>query len=140
MKRTKIVCTIGPASESEKILSEMIRKGMNVARLNFSHGNFSSHKKAIKLIRRVSRKLDIPVGIIADLQGPRIRVSNVAELAVSKNEIVEVVELLIPEKISPLKKIIKKLKLPTAAEQAKNTQIGFERCCENGETRVKHID
>jgi len=109
MKRTKIVCTIGPASESEKILSEMIKKGMNVARLNFSHGNFSSHRKIIKSVRKISEKLQIPVGIMADLQGPRIRVSNEKELAVSKNEIVEVKEAFIPAKRGVLKKILTKV-------------------------------
>jgi len=123
MKRTKIICTIGPASESEKILSEMIKKGMNVARLNFSHGNFSSHKKAIRMIRKISDKLQIPVGIMADLQGPRIRVSNERELAVSKNEIIEVREMLIPAKMNPLKKIIKKLRISTVADKQKTLKL-----------------
>jgi len=119
MKRTKIICTIGPASENEKMLSEMIKKGMNVARLNFSHGDFSSHKKIIKSVRKISEKLNIPVGIMADLQGPRIRVSNVDELSVSKNEIIEVREELIPTKISSLKKIISKLKITTTKDKKK---------------------
>ncbi|MCX6762795.1 MAG: pyruvate kinase [Candidatus Moranbacteria bacterium] len=123
MKRTKIICTIGPASESEKILSEMIKKGMNVARLNFSHGDFSSHKKAIRMIRRISEKLQIPVGIMADLQGPRIRVSNEKELSVSKNETIEVREELIPTKISSLKKIINKLKRTTTTDKKKTLKL-----------------
>ncbi|MFA6193941.1 MAG: pyruvate kinase [Parcubacteria group bacterium] len=123
MKRTKIICTIGPASENEKILSEMIKKGMNVARLNFSHGSFSSHKKIIKSVRKISEKLNIPVGIMADLQGPRIRVSNVDELSVSKNEIIEVREELIPVKISSLKRIINKLKITTAADKEKTLKL-----------------
>ena len=123
MKRTKIICTIGPASESEKILSEMIRKGMNVVRLNFSHGDFSSHKKIIKLVRKLGEKLEVPIGIMADLQGPRIRVSNEKELAVSKNEIVEVKEALIPVKINPLKKIISRLKKTAAADKQKTLNL-----------------
>ena len=139
MKRTKIICTIGPASENEKILSEMIKKGMNVARLNFSHGDFSSHEKAIKMIvRKISEKLDVPVGIMADLQGPRIRVSNVAELSVSKNEIIEVREALIPGKTSPLKKIINKLRITKTAEKQKKAQLGSRGSRENGESRVEH--
>jgi len=97
----------------------MIKKGMNVARLNFSHGDFSSHKKIIKSVRKISEKLNIPVGIMADLQGPRIRVSNVDELSVSKNEIIEVREELIPTKISSLKKIISKLKITTTKDKKK---------------------
>jgi len=73
MKRTKIVCTIGPSSNSEKILTQMIKAGMNVARLNFSYGKYPEHKKVINLIRKISVKLDQPVAILQDLQGPRIR-------------------------------------------------------------------
>lgn len=73
-KRTKIVCTIGPVSEKPSILKKMIKAGMNVARLNFSHGTHAWHGKVIKIIRKISGELGQPVGIIADLQGPRIRV------------------------------------------------------------------
>jgi pyruvate kinase len=73
MKRTKIVCTIGPASANEKILTQLIRSGMNVARLNFSHGTYPEHKHLINLIRKLSKKLDQPITILQDLQGPRIR-------------------------------------------------------------------
>jgi pyruvate kinase len=74
MKRTKIVCTIGPASEKQAILEKMIKAGMNVARLNFSHGTYKEHAKIIKNIRQAAEKLGEPVAIMADLQGPRIRV------------------------------------------------------------------
>jgi pyruvate kinase len=101
----------------------MVKKGMNVARLNFSHGNFSSHKKAIKMIRKISEKLQVPVGIMADLQGPRIRVSNAEELLVSKGEIIEVREELIPVKISSFKKIINKLRVAKAANKQKRLSL-----------------
>lgn len=126
MKSTKIICTIGPASESEKTLSEMVKHGMNVARLNFSHGSFSSHKKIIKSVRKASEKLNVPVGIMADLQGPRIRVSNEEDLAVSKGEIIQVVESLIPVKISSLKKIINKLKISTTADKQKTLKLDLK--------------
>jgi pyruvate kinase len=74
LKRTKIVCTIGPVSEKPAILQKMIKAGMNVARLNFSHGTHAWHGKVIKIIRKISKETGQPVGIIADLQGPRIRV------------------------------------------------------------------
>ncbi len=73
MKRTKIVCTIGPTSNTEKILSQLIRAGLNVARLNFSHGTYAEHAKVINLIRKLSKKFDQPITILQDLQGPRIR-------------------------------------------------------------------
>ncbi|MBI5071397.1 pyruvate kinase [Candidatus Falkowbacteria bacterium] len=74
LKRTKIVCTIGPASEKPAILKKMIKAGMNVARLNFSHGTHAWHGRVIKIIKKISKESGQPVGIIADLQGPRIRV------------------------------------------------------------------
>ena len=78
MRRTKIVCTIGPASSSDKVLEGLIRAGMNVARLNFSHGDYPSHRRAIRKIRQFERKLRRPVGILQDLPGPKIRIGAVA--------------------------------------------------------------
>jgi pyruvate kinase len=74
MRRAKIVATIGPASESEQALESLIKAGMNVARLNFSHGTHQQHEAKVAMIRAVSKKLDVPVGILQDLQGPKIRV------------------------------------------------------------------
>lgn len=73
MKKTKIVCTIGPATESEEMLSQLISAGMNVARLNFSHGDHAEHKKRIDSIKRVREKLDKPVAIMLDTKGPEVR-------------------------------------------------------------------
>jgi len=73
MKKTKIVCTIGPASESEETLEQLIESGMNVARLNFSHGDHDEHLTRIKRIRKISEKLGQPVGIMLDTKGPEIR-------------------------------------------------------------------
>jgi pyruvate kinase len=74
MKFTKIVCTIGPASSSEEKLRAMVKAGMNVARLNFSHGTHDEHAEFIRTVRRVAEELDEPVAILQDLQGPKIRV------------------------------------------------------------------
>ncbi|MFH1425829.1 MAG: pyruvate kinase [Candidatus Kerfeldbacteria bacterium] len=73
MKHTKIVCTIGPSSRTATRLEEMISAGMNVARLNFSHGDYEDHAKLVKTIRAVSRRKKTPIAILQDLQGPRIR-------------------------------------------------------------------
>ncbi len=126
MKRTKIVCTIGPVSEDERTLKEMVKKGMNVARLNFSHGDFSSHRRAIRLIRKVSAKLATPIGIIADLQGPRIRVSNEKEFPVSKNEIIFIAESSMPAKNSSLKKIFHKLRKAVSGERKKTLNLDLK--------------
>lgn len=71
--KTKIVATIGPASNNRPILEKMILAGMNVARLNFSHGSYEDHTNNIRLIRSLSRDMKRPVGILLDLQGPKIR-------------------------------------------------------------------
>ena len=74
MKRTKIVCTIGPASDKKPVLEKMIKAGMDVARLNFSHGTYLHHALLIRNVRAMAKKIDRPVAILADLQGPRVRV------------------------------------------------------------------
>src|SRR5689334_19836284 len=74
LRRTKIVCTIGPASQSENALTGLVRAGMDVARLNFSHGDHEFHADTIRRIRRVARRLRRNVAILQDLQGPKIRV------------------------------------------------------------------
>jgi len=71
--KTKIVATIGPASNQEDVLTQLIQAGMNVARLNFSHGTYDEHKVVYKRIRAISHKLRMPVAILLDLQGPKIR-------------------------------------------------------------------
>ncbi len=73
MRRTKIVCTIGPASESEERLEQLMRAGMNVARLNFSHGTHEQHAIVIERVREISGRLGCSVAILQDLQGPKIR-------------------------------------------------------------------
>ena len=73
MRRTKIIATIGPASLEPRVLARMIRAGMDVARLNFSHGTYRDHARAIRRIRVASKRLGKPVGLLLDLQGPRIR-------------------------------------------------------------------
>ena len=77
--KTKIVCTIGPASDSQNILERLIRAGMNVARLNFSHGDFAEHQAVIRRIREASRATGRRVAIMADLPGPKIRLGQFAE-------------------------------------------------------------
>ena len=77
--KTKIVCTIGPSTESPAMLERMIEAGMNIARLNFSHGDFHEHGELIKHIRAASERTGKDVAIMADLPGPKIRIGNLAE-------------------------------------------------------------
>lgn len=74
MRKTKIICTIGPACRDEKTITEMCLAGMNVARLNFSHGNHDEHEKNIRLIKKVREKLHLPVAIMLDTKGPEYRI------------------------------------------------------------------
>ena len=74
MRKTKIVCTIGPACNNEDTLTKMCLAGMNVARLNFSHGTHEDHKKNVELIKRVREKLDMPIAILLDTKGPEYRI------------------------------------------------------------------
>lgn len=77
MRRTKIVCTLGPASESAGVIQKLVKAGMDVARLNFSHGSYENHAKLMKNIRAASRNEERPVAILQDLQGPKIRFAEI---------------------------------------------------------------
>lgn len=102
--RTKIVATIGPASQSKEMLQKMIEAGMNVARLNFSHGNHEQHARQVNLIRDFNEKLDARVAILQDLQGPKIRMGEieppfqikVGDVLTFKTDIEEVVDGMLP--------------------------------------------
>jgi pyruvate kinase len=73
MRKAKIICTLGPSSDTAEVIEGLIRAGMNVARLNFSHGTHEQHRRRVNLIRRASKKLGVPVAILQDIQGPKIR-------------------------------------------------------------------
>ena len=74
MRKTKIVCTIGPASSDEKTFTAMCQAGLNVARLNFSHGTHEEHAERIAMIKRVREKLKMPIAILLDTKGPEYRI------------------------------------------------------------------
>ena len=77
MKRAKIICTLGPTSRSEDVLMAMVEAGLDVVRLNFSHGTFDEYRETIELVRRVEDKVRSPIAILQDLQGPKIRVGKI---------------------------------------------------------------
>lgn len=74
MRKTKIICTIGPSSQNEETLTKMCLAGMNVCRLNFSHGSYEEHQKKIDLIKKVREKLNLPIAIMLDTKGPEYRI------------------------------------------------------------------
>ena len=98
MKRTKIVATIGPSSASKDILKEMISSGMNVCRINFSHGSYSDHAKVIESVRELNEELNTNVAVLADLQGPKIRTGEMqeggVELEVGASILIQTIDVL----------------------------------------------
>ena len=79
LHKTKIVCTIGPASRSREVIEKMLLAGMNVARLNFSHGDFMSHARAIGNLRTAAKTVGRRIAIMADLPGPKMRIGRFAK-------------------------------------------------------------
>ena len=86
MRKTKIICTIGPACECEEILTEMCKAGMNVARLNFSHGSHEEHQNKIDLIKRVRQKMGLPIAIMLDTKGPEYRIKTFEDKKIELND------------------------------------------------------
>ncbi|HFE45406.1 MAG TPA: pyruvate kinase, partial [Nannocystis exedens] len=78
-RRAKIVCTIGPASNTPEVIGQLIDAGLNVARLNFSHGTHADHEKVFRTVRQEASARDVAVAILADLQGPKIRVGQIPD-------------------------------------------------------------
>ncbi|MFQ5455038.1 MAG: pyruvate kinase [Nitrospirota bacterium] len=90
IRRTKIICTIGPATCSEEMIEKLINRGMDVARINFSHGKREAHAETIDTVRMVSKRLKRPVAIMQDIQGPKIRIGTLKdkEVRLKKGDIV----------------------------------------------------
>ena len=104
MKRTKIVATIGPATESKTMMENLISAGLNVARLNFSHGTYHHHQMLIAHLKEAAKKMKVTIAIIQDLQGPRIRIGQISEKGIKVDKGVTVA--LVPENYAiPLKTI-----------------------------------
>ena len=88
-RKTKIVCSLGPASSEESVVRELILAGMNVARLNFSHGNNETHRASVDLVRRLSKEMGIPIALLLDTKGPEIRtgmVENDGTVTINKGD------------------------------------------------------
>ena len=86
MRKTKVICTIGPACDNEEILTKMCKEGMNVARLNFSHGSHEDHQEKIDLIKKVREKLGMPIAIMLDTKGPEYRIKTFENKKITLND------------------------------------------------------
>lgn len=95
MRKTKIVCTMGPASQDPKVMEALLKAGMNVARINMSHGSHEGHAKVIRDLRKVSARLGVNLAILLDLQGPKIRVGKMTD---GKVELKDGAELILTSK------------------------------------------
>ncbi len=85
MRKTKIVCTLGPSTDSEEIIAGLFHAGMNVARLNFSHGIHEEHQKRIDTVKKVRSELQMPIAIMLDTKGPEYRIKTFENGKVSLN-------------------------------------------------------
>ena len=85
MRKTKIICTLGPATDSEEMVYRLIQNGMNVARLNFSHGSYEEHRNRIETVKRVRQDLGVSVGIMLDTRGPEVRIKTFRDGRVTLN-------------------------------------------------------
>lgn len=86
MRKTKVICTIGPASQNEKTLTEMCKAGMNVARLNFSHGDHEEQQDKINLIRKIRKELNLPIAVMLDTKGPEYRIKTFEHKKIQLNK------------------------------------------------------
>lgn len=134
MRKTKIVCTIGPSSESEEMLEKLALTGMDVIRLNFSHGDFEEHGNRIKNIRKVSEKLGKNIAILLDTKGPEVRLGEFANGA-EEYKIGDVVTL-VREKIVGTKEAVH-VQCPEVFD---DLQVGSTVLVDDGKMRLTVID
>lgn len=139
-KKTKIVATIGPASEDVSVLKHMIESGMNVARFNFSHGEHEWHERIMENVRKVSQKLNKPVAIIADLQGPRVRTLVDENVEIKKGDIIRIYDVSTINDDKNAKSEEQKLVTLDCPGILKSLNIGTEILIEDGIIKVKVID
>ncbi len=136
MKRTKIIATIGPTTKSKEKIEELIEAGMNVARINFSHGSYESNGQLIDYVKELREEMNIPVGIIADLQGPRIRTLMEKEILIEDGEEILVFDSASIKKVVSDKLEKKHLTLDWAGI-IKNIEIGNEILIEDGLMKIR---
>ena len=129
MKQTKIVATIGPASESKETLRAMVAAGMNVVRLNFSHGEYEWHKVVIDRVRELSHELNVPIAILADMQGPRIRTRVESDIVLKQGGSVRISDIAHQDTLPASKDMTIFLDLPGVIE---SVEIGHTILIEDG--------
>lgn len=134
MKKTKIVATLGLVSDSKEVLKQLIENGMNVARLNFSHGSHEWHGSVIKLIRELSEEMNVTVGILADLQGPRIRTMVEGEIEIKTGDKILVSD--VAKKPAAYDQATEKKFLLDVANIVDDIEVGHELLIEDGLIKI----
>ena len=119
--RTKIVATIGPASSSPKVIKQLMLAGMNVARLNFSHGSYEDHAALIKKLRSIADELELPLTLLQDLQGPKIRVGELPDAGITLHQGDDIILVPLEEYTQQAKTI--GIDYPHVAEEAKKGDL-----------------
>lgn len=139
-KQTKIVATIGPSSESVEVLEEMMRAGLNMARFNFSHGEYEWDERVIKNVRTAAKNVGVPMAILADLQGPRVRTHMEKELEIEHGEIVRIFDISTSEK--EIKKMAEdsKIIILDCPEIIAQLAVGNDILIEDGLMKIKVVD
>ena len=131
VKKTKIVATLGLVSDTKETLRAMIENGMNVARLNFSHGDHEWHGNAIKIVRELSKEMNVSIGILGDLKGPRIRTSVVNPVEMSTGDTIMLSDVFYEEKLESKKAEFKNFLLDSP-KIVDDIEIGHEILIEDG--------
>ena len=139
-KHTKIVATLGPSSETIETLEEMIRAGLNVARFNFSHGEYEWHEKVMKNVREAAKNVGVPVAILADLQGPRVRTHMEEELEIKDGEIIRLFDVSAEQKEIQKYKKDGKVIILDCPKIVDVLSIGNEILIEDGLMKVQVVD
>lgn len=139
-KHTKVVATLGPSSESVEVLEEMIRNGLNVARFNFSHGEYEWHERVMSNVRTAAKNVGVPVAILADLQGPRVRTHMSEELEIEDGETVRLFDVAMDDEVIAQKAKDSKVITLDCPKIIDALAVGNEILIEDGLMRVCVVD
>jgi pyruvate kinase len=139
-KHTKIVATLGPASETVEVLESMIRAGLNVARFNFSHGEYQWHEKVMQNVRVAAKNVGVPVAILADLQGPRVRTHMSEELEIETGETVYLFDVSTRDDEIKKQSDETKVIILDCPKVINELSVGNDILIEDGLMRVKVVD
>ncbi|PID52045.1 MAG: pyruvate kinase [Candidatus Moraniibacteriota bacterium] len=139
-KHTKIVATLGPVSESVEVLEKMIKNGLNVTRFNFSHGEYEWHERVMNNVRMAAKNVGVPIAILADLQGPRVRTHMSEELEIIDGETVRICDISMDDEEIAQKFSDQKVITLDCPKIIDSIAVGNDILIEDGLMKVKIVD